>query len=89
MVPFCVLQIRFVPTPTTIIWMIIAVTRFFTMSSVSSSYLDTWYSGERREEHLYQTMGIKRWKDAPTNCERRKDAQASDEKKMTYVTVFN
>jgi hypothetical protein len=69
MVPFCVLQFdlyqlrpaiycntTYNQYKVTIIWMIIAVTRFFTMSSVASSYLDTRYSGER-EEHLYQTMG--------------------------------
>jgi hypothetical protein len=39
------------------------LTRFFTMSSVASSYLDTRYSGETRERNIC----INRWKDAPTN----------------------
>jgi hypothetical protein len=89
MVPFCFFAIRFVPTPTTIIWMIIVVTRFVTMSSVASSYLDTRYSGERREkEHLYQTMGYQTM--GYQTMEGVRDVkQTNVEKKMTYVTVLN
>jgi hypothetical protein len=66
----------------TIIRMIIAVIRFFTMSSVASSYLDTRYSRERERE---RNICIKRcvWvSNDGTNkfCERRKDARTSVEK---------